>query len=202
MPGHITLVTEDLPSEAIAGRLVAYVDPDVVVTTLGRQGVGYIRAKLRNLNHAASGMRIVAIVDRDSIQNCPIKMVATWLGDAPKNRNLVVRMAEMEIESWIMADREGIASFLNVPLTRIPQFPDTLPDPKQKLVNIARLSRTRSTRDQMCPPPGARTLVGPAYNSLVENFVRTLWNPAHAMQNSPSLRRAVQRIRELALRAI
>jgi hypothetical protein len=111
-------------------------------------------------------------------------------------------MAEMEIESWILADREGIALFLNVPVSRIPQFPDNVADPKQELVNIARLSRTKTIREQMCPPPGARSVVGPAYNSSIENFVRGSWRPAQALQNSPSLRRAEQRIRELALRSV
>jgi hypothetical protein len=201
MPGHITLITEDLPSEAVAHRLLGFIDPDTTFDSLGRRGVGYIQAKLRNLNHAAAGMRIVAIADRDSVQKCPVETIKSWLGGVARNPNLIVRMAEMEIESWIMADREGIASFLNVPLNRIPQFPDTLVDPKQELVNIARLSRNRATRDQLCPASGAQSVVGPAYNSAIESFIRSGWRPARALQNSPSLRRAELRIRELAIRA-
>jgi hypothetical protein len=168
MPGHLALLTEDLPSEVLAHRLLAYVDPDANFTpNLGRRGIGYVQSKLRSLNQAAVGLRIVAIADRDSIQNCPIQMIQSWLGSA-RHPNLVVRIAEMEVESWIMADREAISAFLDVPINRIPQMPDVINDPKQELVNIARLSRSRKTREEMCPAPGARNVVGPAYNSALE----------------------------------
>jgi hypothetical protein len=198
----LTLLTEDLPSEVLAHRLLAYVDPDAsFITSLGRRGVGYVQSKLRKLNEAAVGLRIVAIADRDSLQNCPIQTIQMWLG-GPCHRNLVVRMAEMEVESWIMADREAISGFLDVPLNRIPQNPDTINDPKQELVNIARLSRSRKTREEMCPTMGARNVVGPAYNGALEIFIRKSWRPMHALRHSPSLRRAEQRIRELAQRAL
>ncbi len=201
MPGHLILVTEDLPSEALAHRLLAHIDPDANFNSIGRRGVGYVQSKLRSLNQAAAGMRIVAIADRDSVQKCPIEMMRAWLGGADRHPNLVVRMAEMETESWVMADREGISSFLDIPLNRVPQFPDTLVDPKQELVNIARLSRGKSIREQMCPAAGAQNVVGPAYNSVVEHFIRSAWRPTRALVNSPSLRRAELRIRELAQRS-
>lgn len=202
MPGHLILVTEDLPSEVLARRLLAHIDPDASFSGIGRRGVGYVQAKLRSLNRAAAGVRIVAIADRDSVQNCPVEMIRAWLGGSDQHRNLVVRMAEMEIESWIMADRDGISSFLEVPLNRIPQFPDSISDPKRELVNLARLSRSRKMREDMCPAPGAGSIVGPAYNSAVENFIADRWRPLRALQHSPSLRRAEQRIREIAQRAM
>lgn len=202
MPGHLTLLTEDLPSEVLAHRLLAHVDPDAsFAQSLGRKGLGYIQSKLRGLNEAARGMKIVVIVDRDNEQNCPVRMIQNWLGN-PRHQNLVIRLAEMEIESWIMADREAIANFIDVPLNRIPQNPDTINDPKQTLVNLARASRTRKVREEMCPAPGAHNIVGPAYNSALEMFVREKWRARHAIQHSPSLRRAENRIRELAQRAL
>jgi hypothetical protein len=201
MPGDLILVTEDLPSEAVAHRLLAHIDPDANFNSIGRGGVGYVQSKLRGLNRAAPGVRIVAIADRDSVRKCPIETIRAWLGGSDRHQNLIVRMAEMEIESWIMADREGVAGFLEVALNRIPQFPDTIEDAKQELVNISRQSRNRSVREQMCPAPGAGRVVGPGYNALVENFVRARWRPARAFPNSPSLRRAERRIRELAQRA-
>jgi hypothetical protein len=85
MPGHITLVTEDIPSEVLAHRLLAHVDPDANFTGIGRRGVGYVQSKLRSLNHAAAGMRIVAIADRDSFQKCPIEMIQAWLGGVDRH---------------------------------------------------------------------------------------------------------------------
>lgn len=201
MPGQLILVTEDIPSEAVAQRLLGHIDPDANFNSIGRGGIGYVQSKLRGLNRAAPGIRIVAIADRDSTQRCPIETIGTWLGGLERHRNLVVRMAEMEIESWIMADREGIADFLEIPLNRVPQFPDAIADAKRELVNISRLSRSRSIREQMCPAANAARVVGPGYNSLVERFVRANWRPLRALPNSPSLRRAELRIRELAQRA-
>lgn len=201
MPGQLILVTEDIPSEALAHRLLAHIDPDANFNSIGRGGIGYVQSKLRGLNRAAPGLRIVAIADRDSEQKCPVETIRAWLGNSERHRNLVVRMAEMEIESWIMADREGIADFLEVPANRVPQFPDALVDAKQELVNLSRFSRNRSTREQMCPAAGAARVVGPGYNALVESFVRGSWRPSRALPNSPSLRRAERRIRELSQRA-
>lgn len=202
MPGHLTLITEDLPAEALAHRLLAFSDPDASFgTSLGRKGIGYVTSKLRSLNEAAAGMKIVALADRDSLQNCPVRMIQAWLGGA-RHPNLVVRIAEMEIESWIMADRESISDFLEVPLNRIPQAPDQIVDAKQELINIARQSRSRKTREEMCPTHGSNSVVGPAYNSNLESFIRVDWRPGNAMRHSPSLRRAEQRIRELAQRAM
>jgi hypothetical protein len=146
-------------------------------------------------------MRIVAIADRDSESKCPVETIHAWLGGLDRHPNLVVRMAEMEVESWIMADRESISKYLDVPLNRIPQFPDAIIDPKSELVNIARHSRSKLIREQMCPASGSRSPVGPAYNSLVESFIRSNWRPANALLCSPSLRRAERRIRELTQRA-
>jgi hypothetical protein len=201
MPGSLTLVTEDLPSEVLAHRLLSHADPDARFTSnLGKRGIGFIKSKLRSLNQAAVGLRIFAIVYQDNPKNCPITMIQTWLGTA-RHPNLVVRFAVMEVESWIMADREAISRFLDVPINRVPQMPDMLKNPKQELVNIARLSRNRSKREDMCPAPGARNVVGPAYNIAFEKFIRENWRPTHAVRNSPSLQRAERRIRELAQRA-
>ncbi len=197
MPANLALVTEDFPSEVLAHRLLAHVNPDAAfVPSLGRKGIGYIATKLRSLNRAATGMKIVVIADRDSQQNCPPDIIRNWIG-GDRHPNLVVRMAEMEIESWIMADIERISEFLDVPLNRIPQAPDAIPDPKRTLVNIARSSRARRIREEMCPQPGSATIVGPGYNDALEFFLRSRWRAGRAIQNSPSLRRAELRIGEL-----
>ncbi|MFL9825604.1 hypothetical protein [Rhodoplanes sp. SY1] len=200
MPGHIALITEDSPTEVLATRILAHVDPEATFSPrLGRKGLGHVVSRLRGLNQAASGMKIVAIADRDTIQNCPIDLVHRWLG-GPPHPNLVVRFAEMEAESWIMADCERLADFLDVQQNRIPTSPDTVAHPKEMLVNIARLSRNRRIREDMCPPKGATSLVGPNYNSSLELFLRTRWRISSAIKASPSLCRAESRIRELAFR--
>lgn len=196
----LTLISEDLLSEALAQRLLAHVAPDAgFAQRLGRRGLSHVTSRLRKLNEAANGLKIVAIVDRDRPQNCPIQLIQEWLG-GPRNPNLVVRFAEMEIESWIMSDRERLAEFLSVPVARLPEAPDTLLNAKETLVNIARRSRDRQVREGLCPQENLRHPVGPLYNVMLEAFIRTRWRAPYAAARSPSLRRAEQRIRELTLR--
>lgn len=197
MPGSITIVTEDAPSELIAELIVRHVDPEALIANrLGRQGIGFIASKLRSLNEAAQGMRILVLADRDRPENCPVEMIRGWVG-GPQNVNLLVRLAEMETEAWVLADRERLATFLEIPLVRVPQNPDTLPDAKLALVNLARLSRSSRVRDDMCPAQGATTRVGPAYNQRLDEFLRTSWRVGEAARISPSLDKAQRRIREL-----
>jgi hypothetical protein len=193
----LNLITEDLPSELICEQIITAIDGNVHIgNRLGRCGVGYIKNKLRGFNEAAVGMKFVVLADRDNLRNCPVNMIQEWIG-GPRNDNLVVRFAEMEIEAWIMADREKLSTFLEVPLVRIPMNVDQLDDPKQSLVNAARSSRNSRIRDEMCPVQGASNRVGPAYNDRLESFIRNEWRMAVAAQNSPSLQRAERRIREL-----
>lgn len=199
-PRSLTLISEDILSEALAHRLLAHVAPDAEFTTsMGRQGNHYVLTRLRNLNLAARAIKIVAILDRDTLENCPIELIRNYLG-GPKHDNFAIRFAEMEAESWVMADGDRISEFLDVPTNRIPSAPDALPNPKEALVNIARRSRNRQIREGLCPAQDSRHPVGPLYNAMLENFVRVKWRVRQAAAVSPSLERAVQRIRELALR--
>ena len=141
-------------------------------------------------------MGIVALLDRDSPNRCPIDVINAALG-GPKHRNMIVRFAEMEIESWIMGDAEALAEFLDVPHNRVPSQPDAVPDPKQTLVNIARRSRSSAVRRDMCPSPGSTATVGPAYNERLEIFLRDNWRTDTAAMRSPSLARALLRVATL-----
>lgn len=199
MPGSLTIVSEDAPSELLAELIVQNVDPEATISNrLGKQGIGFIATKLRALNEAARGMRILVVADRDRAENCPIQMIQAWIG-GPQELNLVVRLAEMETEAWIIADRERLAEYLEIPANRVPQNPDTLPNAKEALVNLARLSRSSRVRDDMCPPAHAITKVGPAYNQRLDEFLRTRWRADIAARQSPSLERAQRRIRELCM---
>lgn len=201
MPGYLTLVTEDLPSEIASELILGHVDPEsAIANRIGRKGNGYIQSRLKGFNEAASpGLKIFVLTDRDKPANCPIELRQLWLR-GPQSQYLVVRFAEMEIEAWILADPERIAAFLEVPAARVPDGVDQLADPKQSLVNLARSSRSRRVREDMCPAEGAKNLVGPAYNPRLEEFLRLHWRVEVAMANSPSLYKAAIRMQELMAR--
>lgn len=100
----------------------------------------------------------------------------------------------MEIESWVLADRDRTATMLGVPVHRIPQQTDSIDQPKEFLVNLARRSRYSSVRQDLVPAPGSTAAVGAAYNPRLASFVAREWNPKDAAAASPSLARCIARL--------
>ena len=88
---------------------------------------------------------------------------------APK---MLIRVAVLEIEAWIMADRTGIAGWLGVTANTVPRNPELLTDPKRTLVQLASRSRNRSLREAIAPVRVTGThRTGPNYNETVGEFV-------------------------------
>jgi hypothetical protein len=103
----------------------------------------------------------------------------------------------MEAESWILADRAELARLLKVPVAKLPVNPETIDDPKQFIVNLARRSSSSRIREDLVPTQGGTNKVGPAYNPALQNFVDRAWRPQVARHASDSLNRMVRRLQEL-----
>jgi hypothetical protein len=103
-------------------------------------------------------------------------------------------VAVREVESWLLADREGFAQFLGINDVLVPDQPDKVADPKQTLINLARRSRRRALKQSIVPRPGSTAIQGPDYNGCLGDFVRSQWNSNAAKDRSPSLNRAWQRV--------
>ena len=74
-----------------------------------------------------------------------------WL-PYPKHPNLLFRVAVKEVEAWLLAHRAAFATFLGISDKFIPQEQvDTIPDPKQFLINLAAKSKKRKVRDAIVP---------------------------------------------------
>ena len=113
------------------------------------------------------------------------------------------RVAVRAIESWLLADREGLAHYLRIGRSIVPADPDNLLDPKGTVIELARRSRKRDIREDMSPRPGSGRRVGPAYTSRLIEFVEDRdngWRPDVAVGASDSLRRCIVGIRELISR--
>jgi hypothetical protein len=102
------------------------------------------------------------------------------------------RIAVREVEAWLLADRDNIARFLGVAVSRVPRNVETLENPKRELVDLVRGSRRREIREDMAPRPGSGREVGPAYASRLIEFAERLWAPQTASQQSDSLRRSLK----------
>lgn len=197
-PREIILATEDAVSEALALRLLERAGL-IASSSIGKQGESWLRTWIRDLNRTAAKKPVVVFTDQDRPKNCPALLFRKW-ANAPKSPNLIFRVAVMEAESWVLADRESTAEFLGVPATKIPLDTDSIPDPKRHLVNLARKSRRAEIRRALAPRDGSTAQVGPEYNARVPTFVAERWDPESAARCSASLRRAMNRLREFAAR--
>ncbi|MCU1245698.1 MAG: hypothetical protein JWN02_1608 [Acidobacteria bacterium] len=185
---------EDALSEAVVRRIVAVVRPDLkLYSVMRKNGHGYIRSRIRELNRTAQTIPVLVLVDLDRPEPCPADLIESFL-PAPRASKLLFRVAVMEIESWVMADRPAFAKFLSVSLNRVPENPDTVLRPKEAIVSIAKRSARKAIRDDMVPSPGGTRMVGPAFNARLIRFVET-WDPEAAARVSPSLQKAIERLR-------
>jgi hypothetical protein len=122
---------------------------------------------------------------------CAPALVNHLIGGGPHAATTVFRIAEHEVEAWLLADRAAVASFFQVDVASVPPEPDLLPDPKEALVNVCRNSAERRVRHGMVPGPTATRKVGPQYTGLVLTFGASHWDIERARNASPSLDRAI-----------
>jgi len=165
----------------------------------GKQGKAAIHKRILSYNAAARHKPWIVMIDLDSEADCAPELVSDWL-PAPADL-MYLRVAVHAVESWLLADAQRISKFLGVPLSRVPTNPDTLPDPKLTLINLARRSRSRALREDMAPRPESGRSVGPAYVSRLIEFATDTahgWRAETAAQVSPSLHGCVRRLSLLA----
>ena len=196
---HITLVVEDDLSEVVAKRLIGEYLSMAEIYEVFVAG-GSIKKYIPGLNQRARFLGpVLALADLDRPLSCPAVLVQELTSELLKDPNLLIRIAVLEIESWILADREAIAGWLGVATNVVSRNPESLDDPKRTLVQIAGRSRNRRLREAIAPIRVLGTnRTGPNYNETLARFVTQNWKPEAARRNAPSLDRAIVRIAELA----
>lgn len=110
-------------------------------------------------------------------------------------RRVALRVPVRAVESWLLADREWFAREFSVALRQLPRDPDSLEDPKRRLIDICRRSRRADVRGGMTPREGGGRLVGPEYVTRIVAFARFTWDPERAVGASESLRRSMAALR-------
>ena len=160
---------------------------------------GSIKSRIPGLNQRARfNGPVLAFADLDRPLSCPAALVQELVGGLTVEPNFLVRVAVLEIDSWILADRVAVARWLGVSVDIISRDPESLDDPKRSLVQLASRSRNRRLREGIGPVRVLGTnRTGPNYNETVSEFVTQHWNPETARLNAPSLDRAIVRIAEL-----
>lgn len=192
----INCAVEGLLDAAVAERLVLHVGGHVAAT-YGRHGKTHLLARLPGYCQASQYSPWLVMYDLDSGSCAPAEIGGHG---SSRSRQMCLRIAVREVESWLLADRDMIARFLRVARGRIPADPDALPDPKQRLVNIARGSRKKAIREGIVPKPGSGRVVGRDYTVLLSEYVgdmATGWRPDVASRNSDSLARCLRCLESL-----
>lgn len=186
--------------EAVFRRLVSLAG-GVPGHVFGKRGKNDLRRRLDGFNRAAQRAPWLVIVDLDRDAECPPPLRSSWLPQpAPQ---MCFRIAVRTVEAWLMADRERMAGFLRIPVSRVPSNPEAIEYPKQAIVELARRSRSRDIREDMVPRPGSGRPIGPAYTSRMIEFVedtRSGWRPRVAAGSAPSLHGCLMRLQGLVRR--
>lgn len=190
----MTIAVEDALSEAVAKKILMQSDKNYhVANCLGKRGFGYLKNKMRAFNNASRALPFFVLTDQDN--GCPPEKINDWLDFEP-HPNFIFRIAVMEIESWVMADREAISNFLSISVDNFPHNMDEIADPKRFLIAKTKKSRKRSLREDIIPASGSTAQIGPNYNARLADFIRKDWDVYRAIKCSESLGKAFKKIQK------
>jgi hypothetical protein len=193
---YITCVYEDEPTHHVMLKMFnQFHNSFSEGVSIFCNGFGKIKKNIMAYNKAAKYGYYFVITDLDN-EGCAPSLIEKWL---PANRNdqLLLRVAVHEIESWLLADRESFSSFFAISREIIPARPDTLADPKQTVISLAKKSRKRSIRNAFVPIDDHAS-IGPGYNLEFRNYIQNHWNIAVARKHSPSLEKAMIALSKIA----
>lgn len=190
---NLLVAVEDDLSAAAMRKLIRVSGREFVITRImNARGYGQLKANIARFKTACYVLPHLVLTDLDKYP-CPPALLEDW--DATTlPPQLLLRIAVREVEAWLLADSEGIATFLSVAKNKIPNDPEAEADPKRTLINLARKSRKRRIAIELVPEAGSSARIGPLYNERLAEFVEKTWNVERARTVAPSLDRALLRL--------
>lgn len=194
---RVELLVEGYTDEVFVRR--AYGDLGIEVGTVyGKRGVSYVIERAAGFAARGEFAPILILADSMDVPSiCPREAVRTLV--PALSARALVRLAERETESWLLASRMELARYFGVSMAQIPENPDQVVDPKQALVNIARRSPRGRIRQMFVPKERSSALVGEGYVDGFSEFMSDHWDSGSAAASSPSFSKFVLRSRELFL---
>jgi len=139
---------------------------------------------------------VFGLTDLDS-HPCPSGLISEKL-DEQLDPRFALRIQVRELESWLLADDHAWSEYLGISASVVPVDPESLEDSKRELVNLARRCRRKSLRDDIVPKEGTSRQVGPGYSTRITEFIHGHWSPRRAAIRSPSLKRAIIALEQVA----
>jgi hypothetical protein len=193
---QILIVGEDPLTCALGERLVTELLPDwyMPLSPINTKGITKLVPKLpRFIQQAKHFQPVLCIADTDG--KCAKELLSKWLPTAPPE-NFSLRLAVPEAESWLLADREALADYLEIAEKHVSKAPDEEKDPKRHMLALARKSKKRDIRLEVVSQTDV-SKQGNGYNPHLSHFAKVHWSAQRAADNSPSLARAIRRIANL-----
>ena len=193
----LILIVKDFLSEAVARKILEASNKNYEIEYVLFWNKEKITGKIGDINKSAKGYGYFVLTDQDTADRCPPNAIREL--PEPVHPNLLYRFAVMEIESWVMAHRDAISTFLRVPLSKIPADTDTISNPKEHLINLAKQSRIGRIKRDIAPLAGSTSKVGPDYNGRLIEFIWKCWDVKIASKSSPSLQRTLKRLKQFTV---
>jgi len=193
MTESIVLVVEDALSEAALRKMTAFSN-QVINRVICTRGNDQIKQGIEKFKNASNVFPHIVLTDLDHYA-CAHSLLENW-GATNLQPRLLFRVAVREVEAWLLADREGISQYLQIPMNKVPLKPEMEINPKQTLINLARRAKKKRLASDIVPAIGSKASIGPLYNVRMSEFVTHQWDIQRASANSESLKRAMRRIAE------
>lgn len=198
---HTQVIVEGNTDEPIVSALMTttgWVSDEY--TIFCANGKGNIVRKIAK--HAEAARQIPRILFLDSDNKCPVDMRKD-LEEKPTHipDDFILRIVCTCIESWVLADREGLARFCRVNISLIPtaQKLASIHNHKNELLKVLRKSKSPKGR-AMTQGSGNDLQFSDDYTRHLADLMTDYWDAERAAQNNDSLRRAIDRLKELRAR--
>lgn len=180
----------DEPVVTALMRAAGWADSEFNVRSVN--GKGAIDRDIKRYWEAARGHAYIVFrdLDRDG-GGCPVTLRAELVERTPgESPDLLIRIVDQCIESWILADREGVAEFCGRSAASV-----ELP-PSHHKPYLLRLMKDAKLKDAV-EEKGRELDFGPAYATHLHHLMTDHWSIERAATESDSLRRALERLTEL-----
>ena len=198
-PVYINIAFEDVLCEAVINRLLSQVWPEAIIyKKFHGRGSGYLKTHLQAFIHSSRSTPFFVLLDSDN-EGCAKKMLDSLSLKAPPY-NFILRIAVHEVESWILADYDNFLKVINVKSGHCPVNTDTIKQPKEYILNLARKSASSMIKKSLLPTKDGGALQGPGYNSVMVRFALEKWDIFNASLRSESLKRAVLHLKSFCKR--
>lgn len=180
----------DIPVVTALMYAAGWADSEFSVTSAN--GKGAIDRDIKKYWEAARVLPYVIFRDLDQDgEGCPVTLRAELVEHTPgESPDLLIRIVDQCIESWILADRQGVAEFCGRSVASVK------PPASHHKPYLLRMMKDAKLKDAV-EEKGRELDFGPAYALHLQRLMTRHWSIERAAVESDSLRRALERLTDL-----